>query len=125
MTCRILFGFLFSREGFRYRRTLAEMAPSHLACISNWDEICGIINSHGEYVIDGSTAEDYNWVAIEQEIHAKYIGNKPFFDLSTGDILSYTYADDFNLLNQMQKIKQTQVGGIVQMPEQHFSGQFT
>ena len=88
---------------------LAAVNQLNIVSIHSYDEILSLVASHSEYELKETTSVTYNWAAIEQDVRHRYISNKPNIDFTEDQLKSYVYQEDFNLHNQMEALKNSQV----------------
>lgn len=94
---------------YRHSILLSAVNSTSLVCVKHKEELLDMIQAHSEYERDNTIDITYNWVAIEQEVLRRYIGNKPRIAFTRDQLPYYVYQEDFNLHNQMQAIKDSQV----------------
>lgn len=84
--------------------------------LASKEELLGLISSHVEYQLNAETREQtptYNFPAAEREVFMKYVGQRRRIKCETEQLPSYMFQEDFNVLNQIEILSESQVWPII------------
>ena len=105
----------------RRHTALSSINSANVVTFSGAEELLGVILSHSEYEVRETTCITYNWQAVERELVMRYVSNKPILDFNPEQLQFYVFQEDFNLLNQLKSISDSQVLWFSLISMSHYS----
>lgn len=91
---------------------MREVSSYTVITLGSKSALLGVISSHVEYRLNAETKEqipDYNLEAAERDVTLRYLGQRTKIMVAADDLPSYMFHEDFNVLNQIQALSETQV----------------
>lgn len=83
-----------------------------MVTLTSEEQLLGLVASHIEYELDAESRQrtpKYNLQAAEREISQRFIGQRLKIKAPSEDLPAYMFEEDFNVLNQIAALSETQV----------------